>query len=104
MYAYEHQHTDTHVYINVRAYVRIEQNISADKRSETWLLSLETYADEPEAIVGGNNAMGGQFPYQISLQYYGQHICGGSIISSTQILTAAHCVEDVSFLNRLVRT
>ncbi|XP_029160690.1 chymotrypsin-1-like [Nylanderia fulva] len=50
--------------------------------------------DEPERIVGGDIADIGQFIYQVSLQFYGEHICGGSIISSTHILTAAHCVDE----------
>lgn len=43
-------------------------------------------------IVGGLEARGGQFPHQISLRFKGSHNCGGSIISSKYILTAAHCV------------
>ncbi|KAJ8976731.1 hypothetical protein NQ317_004282 [Molorchus minor] len=46
-------------------------------------------------IVGGDNADIAKYPYQVSLQYYGSHFCGGSIISSTWILTAAHCMESV---------
>ncbi|XP_018552134.2 transmembrane protease serine 3 [Lates calcarifer] len=43
-------------------------------------------------IVGGNISKPGQFPWQVSLHYSSEHLCGGSIISSHWILTAAHCV------------
>ena len=32
-------------------------------------------------IVGGQEATPGQFPYQISMQTYGFHICGGGILN-----------------------
>lgn len=44
-------------------------------------------------IVGGSDANIEDYPYQISLQYYGSHICGGSIISTRYVLTAAHCTN-----------
>ncbi|EDV99516.1 serine protease SP24D [Drosophila grimshawi] len=44
-------------------------------------------------IVGGRRAQAGQFPHQVSLRYYGSHICGASIISPSYVLTAAHCVK-----------
>uniref|UniRef100_A0A3B4AG09 Uncharacterized protein n=1 Tax=Periophthalmus magnuspinnatus TaxID=409849 RepID=A0A3B4AG09_9GOBI len=47
-------------------------------------------------IVGGNMSRAGQFPWQVSLQYKGEHICGGSIITSKWVLTAAHCVYGFS--------
>ncbi|XP_026151291.1 transmembrane protease serine 3 [Mastacembelus armatus] len=43
-------------------------------------------------IVGGNISKPGQFPWQVSLRFNGEHLCGGSIITSLWILTAAHCV------------
>ncbi|XP_020790237.2 transmembrane protease serine 2 [Boleophthalmus pectinirostris] len=42
-------------------------------------------------IVGGTEAVNGAWPWQVSLQIRGQHVCGGSIISSMWILSAAHC-------------
>ncbi|XP_068187215.1 transmembrane protease serine 2-like [Antennarius striatus] len=42
-------------------------------------------------IVGGTEAVNGAWPWQVSLQISGQHVCGGSIIRSSWILSAAHC-------------
>ncbi|KAH8279228.1 hypothetical protein KR026_004322 [Drosophila bipectinata] len=44
-------------------------------------------------IVGGEVTTIEEFPYQVSVQYKGQHICGGSIIGEHFLLTAAHCFE-----------
>uniref|UniRef100_A0A3B3XKF1 Uncharacterized protein n=1 Tax=Poecilia mexicana TaxID=48701 RepID=A0A3B3XKF1_9TELE len=49
-------------------------------------------------IVGGNVSKPGQFPWQVSLHFQREHICGGSIITSSWILTAAHCVFENSSL------
>ncbi|XP_045898719.1 transmembrane protease serine 3 [Micropterus dolomieu] len=43
-------------------------------------------------IVGGNVSKSGQFPWQVSLHFNNEHLCGGSIITSRWIVTAAHCV------------
>ena len=40
-------------------------------------------------IIGGRNALKGEFPWQVSIGGY----CGGTILSSKTILTAGHCVS-----------
>ncbi|XP_045489522.1 chymotrypsin-2-like [Pieris rapae] len=56
--------------------------------------------DDPEGrVVGGTDAPDGALPYQVSLQhsdYNNFAFCGGAIISDRFILTAAHCLQDVS--------
>lgn len=47
-------------------------------------------------IVGGFPINIAQAPYQISLRQDGHPMCGGSIISPNWIITAAHCVEDLT--------
>lgn len=42
-------------------------------------------------IVGGQVADDHRWNWQISMVYLGSHRCGGSIINSQWILTAAHC-------------
>jgi trypsin len=44
-------------------------------------------------IVGGEDADITEAPYQVSLKYGNFFTCGGSIISKSYILTAAHCVQ-----------
>ncbi|EPY88065.1 transmembrane protease serine 4 [Camelus ferus] len=42
-------------------------------------------------VVGGEKASVDSWPWQVSVQYDKQHICGGSILDPYWILTAAHC-------------
>lgn len=57
-------------------------------------------AGDEDRIVGGNNAIRNQFPWQVSLQFVSgsrsQHFCGGTILNNQWILTAAHCAIEVS--------
>ncbi|RLV93759.1 hypothetical protein DV515_00013354 [Chloebia gouldiae] len=42
-------------------------------------------------VLGGSPAAIEAWPWQVSLQYRKEHICGGSIIGPGWVLTAAHC-------------
>ena len=53
-------------------------------------------ANRVERIVGGENTEANEYPWQIGIVSAGEKRpwCGGSILTRTHILTAAHCIED----------
>jgi len=59
------------------------------------------YDPEGQRIVGGTEARPGSHPWIVSLQQYGSHFCGGTLIRVSEtkeqsdiVVTAAHCVYD----------
>ncbi|XP_019879199.2 trypsin-2 [Aethina tumida] len=66
------------------------------------LLSISDSYRSVNRIVGGQLANITDHPYQVSLQIFNQHSCGGSIIHYKYILTAAHCVYDYKSRNSAI--
>ncbi|XP_058808150.1 trypsin-1-like [Phymastichus coffea] len=54
-------------------------------------------------IIGGDDAEITTYPYQVSLQIFDRHVCGGSIIDKNYVVTACHCVDDLLARDIIVR-
>uniref|UniRef100_A0A3Q1BX36 Peptidase S1 domain-containing protein n=1 Tax=Amphiprion ocellaris TaxID=80972 RepID=A0A3Q1BX36_AMPOC len=52
-----------------------------------------------DRIIGGSVAKTGQWPWQLSLQFRGSHVCGGVLISPDFVVTAAHCFPGTAYLS-----
>ena len=52
-----------------------------------------------DRIVGGVDVPDEERPWVTSIQYDNDHFCGGALIASHWVLTAAHCVEDINGSN-----
>ena len=56
--------------------------------------------DPVTRLVGGSVTKNGEFPYMalIGRLYDGEvfYVCGGSLINKWYVLTAAHCIRDIS--------
>jgi len=66
--------------------------------AETFTSSIQTVEDAPDEsdrmetrIIGGNQASKGRYSYAVSLQDGIGHFCGGTLIATDVVLTAAHC-------------
>jgi len=58
------------------------------------LLALGAAAPSSPFVVNGTDANIEDYPWMVSIRVFGSHNCGGSIINSKWILTAAHCSGD----------
>lgn len=57
---------------------------------------IALFVDEQSRIVGGTPARKNSWPFQVALLNNGRQFCGASLLDSTHILTAAHCVAHMS--------
>ncbi|XP_053881029.1 serine protease 27-like [Malaclemys terrapin pileata] len=57
----------------------------------SWALLAITLLQGFSRIMGGQDAKKGNWPWQVSVQEDGAHICGGSLISAQWVVSAAHC-------------
>ncbi|XP_015268234.1 PREDICTED: ovochymase-2, partial [Gekko japonicus] len=55
-------------------------------------------------IVGGNQVQHGSHPWQVSLKRENSHFCGGTLVSTQWVITAAHCVQSRNLLSSLTIT
>ncbi|CAG9763922.1 unnamed protein product [Ceutorhynchus assimilis] len=60
------------------------------------LLAIALALVRSTKIVGGTSVDVINYPYQVSMQYQGRHICGGSILTTKYVITAAHCTDKIS--------
>ncbi|KAM3622535.1 uncharacterized protein V6R79_026425 [Siganus canaliculatus] len=67
---------------------------------------LTFLVENGQRVVGGEVSSANAWPWQISLQYtsggYWYHTCGGSLIQTGWVMTAAHCVDSGSYTYRVV--
>lgn len=64
---------------------------------------VPTGESREQAIIGGDEAKPGEWPWQAQINYGSSHWCGGSLINENWVLTAAHCVDGVRQSSLTVR-
>ena len=72
--------------------------IAQDEWPDCGWVDVSVQREVDPSVVGGSDAIEGQIPWQLSLQYWNEalqewrHTCGAVLIHNQWALTAAHCL------------
>lgn len=67
------------------------------------MVSVAKIKSQPSLVIGGEPIDITEVPWQVSLEYNNNHICGGVILNEEWVLTATHCLCD-EFGNQTIFT
>jgi len=67
--------------------------LTAAVATTTYFVPVASATDFSTKIVGGEEAVRGEYPFIVSLQGRYGHFCGGALIRKDWVMTAHHCVE-----------
>uniref|UniRef100_A0A8C3BUD4 Neurotrypsin n=1 Tax=Cairina moschata TaxID=8855 RepID=A0A8C3BUD4_CAIMO len=76
----------------------VEEKVQDMRRTESGVCGMRLLHRRKKRIIGGNKALRGGWPWQVSLRLKGFHrdtrlLCGATLISSCWVVTAAHCFK-----------
>ncbi|XP_042862427.1 serine protease nudel-like [Penaeus japonicus] len=72
-----------------------EEDAHWEQMSQRLLQQEKEQGQMDSRIVGGDSANRKEWPFIVSMNYRGEHFCGGSIITAEWVLTAAHCLFSI---------
>ncbi|XP_070700029.1 coagulation factor IXb [Pempheris klunzingeri] len=81
-----------------------------EEKQPSWafptLPTITAQENTDQRIVGGNEAIPGEIPWQVTLMFHSatlqrdESFCGGSLLSELWVITAAHCVTEAVIAKR----